>query len=94
VLVTQFSEETLKPSLEIAQHLRAAGLRVDLYPEFGKYGKQFKYADRIGARIALVLGPDEIASGQVTIKNLSTREQTKISRDNALEFIVEILAGN
>ncbi len=78
VLVTTFDEERLLPSLRLAQRLRAAGWRVATYPQPAKLGKQFKYADRIGAAVALVLGPDEQAQGLVTVKNLRTREQVQV----------------
>jgi len=94
VLVTVFNGNSQIQASALAAELRYAGINVALYPEIAKLGKQFKYADRIGARIATVLGPDEIATGQVTIKNLATRAQTNVPRENTAEFIKEILAGN
>lgn len=94
VLVTVFDENSLLPAFSLAAELRQAGINVACYPAPAKLGKQFKYADRIGARIAMVLGPDEISSGQVSIKNLATREQTNIAREKAPDFIQNILAGN
>jgi histidyl-tRNA synthetase len=93
VLVTVFDADSQLEASALATELRQAGINVTLYPNVGKLGKQFKYADRTGARIAMVLGPDEITNGQVTIKNLVTREQTNIARETAPEFIKEILAG-
>lgn len=93
VLVTVFDEASLLPAFSLASELRQAGINVACYPTTAKLGKQFKYADRIGASIAIVLGPDEITNGQVSIKNLATREQNNTARENAPEFIQEILAG-
>jgi histidyl-tRNA synthetase len=93
ILVTIFDENTMLPSLALATELRQAGLNVATYPESAKLGKQFKYADRIGARLAVVMGPDEILKRQVTIKNLETRKQTSLSRKNVADQIKEILAG-
>ena len=42
-------------SIELAQELRAAGLRVDLYPEADKLGKQFKYASSLGVPFVAVV---------------------------------------
>lgn len=79
-LVTVFDVPGHLSSLQLAAELRAAGLRVAVYPDAEKLSHQFKYADRIKARVALVLGPDEIAGGQVTLKNLRTGAQQTLPR--------------
>ena len=93
ILVTIFDENTLLDSMALAAELRQTGLKVATYPESAKLSKQFKYADRIGTRFAVVIGPDEISKRQVTIKNLKTREQTSLPRENIADQIKEILAG-
>ena len=94
VLVTVFDDERQLTSLKLATKLRAAGLKVVVYPEMAKLGKQFKYADRIGAKIALVLGPDEEANNQIAVKNLLSGEQTTILQEEAVDVIRGILAGD
>jgi histidyl-tRNA synthetase len=94
VLVTVFDQERQLASLELATKLRAAGLKVVVYPEEIKLGKQFKYADRIGAKVTLVLGPEEIEKGQVTIKNLLNGVQVAVPADEAANVINGILAGD
>ena len=64
VLVTVFDEETLSESLKVAVKLREAGLRTVVYPAAEKMGKQFKFADKLDIPVAVILGPDELASGQ------------------------------
>ena len=64
-----------------------------VYPEETKLGKQFKYADRIGVKVTLVLGPDEVETDQVAIKNLLNGEQTTVMQDAAADVIRGILAG-
>ena len=93
VLVTIFDDNSLLPAFSLATELRQAGIKVAVYPEIAKLGKQFKYADRIGARLAIVLGPDEIANKQVSIKDLSSREQNNFNRDEIVDRIRQILAG-
>ena len=73
VLVTVFDENTLSASFSLAATIRKAGIAVQVYPEPGKLGKQFKYADRIGARFALTIGPDEIEQGTAQVKDLVKR---------------------
>ncbi|HEX9927837.1 MAG TPA: histidine--tRNA ligase [Pyrinomonadaceae bacterium] len=82
VLVTIWNEETIADSLELANDLRAQGLRVAVYPEADKLGKQFKYASSLAIPAVAVLGDDERANGTVTIKYLETGTQETISREN------------
>jgi histidyl-tRNA synthetase len=85
VLVTVFDEDSASASLEIASKLRQAGLKVSCYPEFTKIAKQFKYGDRMGMRVAIVLGPDERARRQVTLKDLGSGEQVSVPLDQLVE---------
>jgi len=93
VLVTVFDEERQLDALRLAADLRQQGLNVVCYPEAARLLKQFKYADRIGARVALVLGPDEAEKGQVAIKNLSNSQQMIVPQQDAAASIRKILAG-
>jgi histidyl-tRNA synthetase len=87
VVVTVFDEDTLGESLKVAHVLREAGFKTVVYPEADKLGKQFKYADRLDVPIAIVLGPDEIAAGQVAVKNLKTRDQVTIMREDLIDQV-------
>ena len=91
VFVTVFSDELRKDSTALAARLRAAGLRVVIAFTAGKLGKQFKLADRLGARVALALGPDEAASGTVTIKDLRARTQETVPADQTEQRIRKAL---
>ncbi|MFZ5881121.1 MAG: histidine--tRNA ligase [Chloroflexota bacterium] len=93
VLVTVFDEARQLASLRLAADLRRKGLNVVCYPEAIKLPKQFKYADRIGARVALVLGPDEAEKGQAAVKDLSSGEQVIVQQEAAAAAIRKILAG-
>jgi histidyl-tRNA synthetase len=89
--VTIFDEERLLESFKLASELRRAGLNVVCYPEAAKLQKQFKYADRIGAKVTLVLGPDEVEKGQVTVKNLMNSEQISIAREALIDTVKNII---
>src|SRR5215211_1487644 len=91
VFVTVFDEERLLQSFKLASELRRAGLNVVCYPEAAKLPKQFKYADRIGVKVTLVLGPDEAAKGQVAVKNLLNGEQVSVAREELNVAIRKIL---
>jgi histidyl-tRNA synthetase len=66
--------------LPLARDLRRAGVRCDLSFSGGGFGKQFKAADRRGAKFAVVLGEHEIEQGLVTVKHLGTGEQREMAR--------------
>jgi histidyl-tRNA synthetase len=90
-LVTIFSAELQSESLRLAAELRQAGLNVSCYPEPAKLPRQFKFADRMGMRVVLVLGPDEAAQGRVTIKDLSSGTQEVKPRTAVPEAVQHIL---
>ena len=75
VLFTNMGEAEVAWLLPVAASLRKRGIRCEIYPEAAKLRKQFEYADRKGIRYLAIVGGDEVASGRVTLKNLSTGEQ-------------------
>ncbi|OGO72727.1 MAG: histidine--tRNA ligase [Chloroflexi bacterium RIFOXYC12_FULL_59_14] len=91
VLVTVFDQSLWLQSNALAAELRRAGLNVMVYPEPAKLPKQFKYADKMKMRVAVTVGPDEAAKGQVAVKNLGSGEQVIVPREAAAEVIRKIL---
>ena len=91
VLVTVFDEQRIRASFLLATELRQAGIQVACYPEATKLQRQFRYADRMGIRLAVVLGPDEIANGKVAIKELSSGSQQTVLRQEAAQTIRKLL---
>jgi histidyl-tRNA synthetase len=89
VMVTIWNEESVAESLALATELRREGLRVDLYPEADKMGKQFKYAAARGIRFVAIVGDDERARGEVAIKDLESGEQRSVKRADAATAIRE-----
>ncbi|MBQ7640314.1 MAG: histidine--tRNA ligase [Bacteroidales bacterium] len=75
VLFTNMGEAEVAWSLPVVTALRKRGVRCEIYPDASKLRKQFEYADRKGIRYLAIVGGDEVASGRVTLKNLSTGEQ-------------------
>jgi histidyl-tRNA synthetase len=94
VMVTVFDGERMPISLALATELRRAGLKVACYPEPAKLPKQFKYADRMGIRVAAVIGPDEAANLQVTLKDLQAGTQSTVARQEAGSAIYKLLASD
>jgi histidyl-tRNA synthetase len=91
VMVTVFSDADGPQLLALASRLRAEGVRVLVYPEADKLGKQIKYADARGIPLVAMLGADEIAAGTVTIKHLAAQTQTTYSQSAAGAAIREVL---
>jgi histidyl-tRNA synthetase len=91
VFVTVFDESLLLESYKLAAELRGSGLDVMCYPEPVKLQKQFKFADKLKARVVITLGPDESAQNQVAVKNLATGEQSIVARASAHAVIQKIL---
>jgi histidyl-tRNA synthetase len=86
-LVTQSGREHVGASMALAERLRAAGLRIDLYTDLDRYGVQFQYAERRSIRYALLLGEREIESGVVAVKDLLGGEQVDVPTDALVEWL-------
>ena len=70
IVVTVFDKAEAAASFAMVQELRAAGLRAEAYVGNGKMGDQLKYADKRGAHVAIIQGPDEKAAGTIIVKDL------------------------
>ncbi|MGE3276150.1 MAG: histidine--tRNA ligase [Vicinamibacterales bacterium] len=79
-MVTQWSADRTPDALALAGELRAAGLRVELYPDADKLGKQFKYASTRNVPFVLIVGDDEAAKGEVAVKDLRSGDQQSVAR--------------
>ena len=79
VLVISMVED-LSYSINIANKLRDAGIKTEVYFDNKKIKAKFKYADRLNVPYVIVIGEDEINSGLLTIKNMQegTQEQLTI----------------
>jgi histidyl-tRNA synthetase len=83
VLIAQWTAAAAGDALALAHEVRAIGLRVEVYPDPDKLGKQFKYAASTGVPLVVVEGEDERAAGELTVKDLRTGVQQRIPRANA-----------
>jgi histidyl-tRNA synthetase len=87
VFVAWMGEKAQATAIAAAQKLRAAGFRVELPPVEQKFGKALGQADKLGARYALILGDDEIATGQWTVKTLADGSQAKMSEAEFFQLL-------
>jgi histidyl-tRNA synthetase len=89
VMVTIWNEETIGASLKLANELRSKGVRVTVYPEPDKFGKQMKYADAIKVPFVAILGESEIAEGKVKLKNMKSGEESPVATSDVPTIITE-----
>jgi histidyl-tRNA synthetase len=88
LMVTIWNEDSIGESIALASELRTKGLRVDVYPEADKMGKQFKYASARGIPFVAIIGDDERAKGEVAIKDMRSGEQRSMKRNPVAEAIL------
>ncbi|HJS00559.1 MAG TPA: histidine--tRNA ligase, partial [Flavobacterium sp.] len=85
-----FGLEEAKYAMKAIAKLRQAGIKVEMYPDNAKIGKQFQHADKRGIPFAVLVGEEEIKNNQFGIKNLATGEQEKVS----FEVLLNKLSDN
>ncbi len=83
--------EDLPHVLGLAHQLRESGLRVEYALAPQAVGKQLKLADARNARLAVVIGPDDRARGEVMVKDLTTKSQRSVARDALRAHVLEIV---
>ncbi|MCB0105299.1 MAG: hypothetical protein KDE53_05310 [Caldilineaceae bacterium] len=79
--------------MALAQQLRTAGLRVDLYPDNDRYGRQFKYAEERHIRYALLVSPREIENAVIAVKDLVSGDQIDVPNQEIEAWLAENLTG-
>jgi histidyl-tRNA synthetase len=79
VYVARVDESVASDVFALAQRLRDAGIAAELDHQGRSLKSQFKQADRLGARFVAVLGPDELAAGEFTLRDMSTKQETRVA---------------
>ena len=90
-MVTIWNDSSRADALALAGDLRRGGLRVDVYPETDKLGKQFKYASSRNVPFVTICGDDEKANGTVSVKDMRSGEQQNMPRADVAAFIARTL---
>ena len=96
VYVTAMGEEAQSYAIEVAEHLRNTlpNKRIMMHCGGGNFKKQLKRADKTGARLALLLGNDEMQSREVGVKPLRDgQEQVTVSFDTLSDKVAEMLSA-
>jgi histidyl-tRNA synthetase len=87
VFVAWMGEPSYPTAVGLARKLRESNLSVELPGEEMKFKKSLNLADKLGARYALIIGSDEVASGNFTLKRLADADQQKLSEYELLEYL-------
>ncbi len=87
ILLMAFDEATHLYAFRCLQWLRARGIAADLYPEPARLKKQMKYANARQVPFVALVGEEEMAAGQVSLKNMATGEQALLSLEQVVERI-------
>ncbi|MEP6589559.1 MAG: histidine--tRNA ligase [Gemmatimonadota bacterium] len=93
VFVTAVTPEDVPHVLAMAHRLRGAGMRTEYAFHATALGKQFKTADARGARLVVVIGPDDRARGEVQLKQLMAKTQESVSHEAVTDRCRELLSG-
>lgn len=81
VLVCHFDQAGLSYGLSVLARLRAAGVASEIYPDVSKIKKQLDFANKKAIPFCIMIGSDEIQSGELTLKDMAKGEQEKLNID-------------
>lgn len=87
ILLVNFDETTQAACLPILKQLRDEGINAELYPDFAKMKKQFDFANKKNIPYVLIIGSEELKSGNLTLKNMTTGDQTSETLEEIIEEI-------
>jgi len=87
VLVTIFDQSLVNASLELANLLRKSGVKTEMYSDQEPLGTQIRYASKKGIPFVVILGPDELAAGQVTVRDLLRKEQQTVGHADLVGLV-------
>ena len=87
VFVVAVGEEARRVALGVVRELRQGGLHAQMEYESRSLKAQMKRADRHGSRLTVLIGSDELARDEVTVRDMATRDQTSVRRADALNHL-------
>ena len=88
VLFLNFGELEAKYCFKYLEELRNNNISSELYPNNDKIKKQMNYANNKGVQFVVMIGEDEMKSGQLTVKNMSTGDQKEMSISELIKIIL------
>lgn len=86
VLVAHFDDASMHYGLKVTEALRQGGISTEIYPDTAKLKKQLDYANKKQIPYVIVIGPNEMASGRLSFRSMTTGEQSEHSLDEILKL--------
>ena len=90
-MICIFDNNKIKEYIDILIKLRNSNISSEIYPGEGKLKKQMEYANKIGSPAVILYGEDEIKSGKVTLKNLTTGNESSIKIEDLANEVKKLL---
>lgn len=87
VIFINFGEKEANACLQHMSQLRCSGISCELFPESAKMKKQMAYANAKGIPFVAMVGDNELSTGTISIKNMSTGEQKTYTPQEAIELL-------
>ena len=87
VMLSNFDKNAFEFGLSILPKFRNSGINAEMYPDSVKLKKQLDYADRKNIPFVVLIGSEEMESGQLTLKNMKTGEQQKVTVEEIIELV-------
>ena len=89
VMIANFGADTQDKSLELTSLLRQNNIAATFYPDADKLGKQFKYASAKNIPYVALIGSDEAAKNEVTLKDMTTGVQKTLTQSEIIDFMLK-----
>ena len=87
VLIVPFDADARGVALPLVTQLRAAAIPAEVYPDLAKVKKMLDYANAKQIPYVVLIGSEEVQTGQLTVKNMVTGEQQKIAQADVASFV-------
>ena len=87
IFIAWIGDEAREYSVRLLHELRSKGIRAEMDTRERNLKGQMKYANKLGAAYTVVIGEDEVASGELTLKNMKNSEQTKVRKEGLADVI-------
>lgn len=89
LMIVNFDEKSQRYALPMLMRLRNANIKSEIYPESSKLKKQMNYADKKNIPFVLMIGSEEIKTGQYTLKDMKSGEQILASLEEIIQKVKE-----
>lgn len=89
--VMPLGKDSQEKALVVANSLRMMGFKVDICYDDVKLGNMFKRAEKKNAKVAIIIGENEINNGEVVVKNLASKEQITVKLNELEDKVAEIV---